>query len=81
MDESSYKDQFESLTRGMAVEKIYDRLADRAELVRVMTMHCGEIYRTARKAGLPRKVAAGMAREYFSYEMTPSGYYVVGSGE
>lgn len=78
MDESNYKDQFESLTEGLVYEKMYDKLADRAEFVRVLAMHCGEIYKAARESGLPRKTAAAMARDYFAFETTPSGMYVVG---
>lgn len=81
MDEDNYKEQFQALAAGLEVEKLYDKLADRAEFVRVLAMHCGSIYKTARSAGLPRKVAAVMAKEYFLFEVTPSGVYVIGGGE
>jgi hypothetical protein len=81
VNEDNYKEQFESLATGLEMEKLYDKLADRAEFVRVLTMHCGEIYRTARRAGLPRKTAEAMAREYFDFETTPSSVYVVDGGE
>lgn len=81
MDENDYKQKFEALTESLEYEQIYDRLADRAQFVRVLAMHCGEIYKAAREAGLPRRTAAALAREYFNYEMSPAGYYVIGGGE
>lgn len=78
MDENSYNDEFDALTEGLKYEKVYDDLAERAQFVRVLAMHCGEIYKTARKAGLPRRTAAGMAREYFSFETAPAGIYLTG---
>lgn len=78
MDEKDYNKKFESLTEGMKFEKLYDDLADRAEIVRRVAMHCGAVYWTARKAGLPRKVAAGMARDYFAYE---TGFVMSGGDE
>lgn len=81
MDENSYRAQFESLASGLEMEKLYDKLADRADLVRAVVIHCGDIYKAARKAGLPRRTAAAMAKYYFEYETTPAGVYVVGGGE
>ncbi|WP_395759516.1 hypothetical protein OIE82_27325 [Streptomyces althioticus] len=81
MDEQDYEKQFEALTDGMKTEKLYDALAERANLVRVIAMHAASVYKTARRAGLPRKVAAAMARDYFDYETTPTSYYLVGKGE
>ncbi|WP_371666025.1 hypothetical protein OG306_33400 [Streptomyces sp. NBC_01241] len=75
MDEN-YKDQFEALTEGLKYEKLYDALADRAELARVAAMHSAEIYKTARKAGLSRKLAGAMAKDYWDYEVKPSTIYV-----
>ncbi|MFJ6010167.1 hypothetical protein ACIQHZ_31265 [Streptomyces halstedii] len=84
MDEN-LNNEFNALTEDLAyshkIEKMYDTLADRAQFVRVLAMHCGEIYKVARRAGVPRKIAAGMAQDYFSFETTPSGsYYVSGGG-
>lgn len=82
MDENKYEEQFKDLTKGMEFEKIYDALADRAEFIRVLAMHCGEIFKTARKSGLPRAVSERMAMEYFNYEVQPAGVtYLVGGEE
>ena len=82
MNEDDYKKKFEALTDGLKYEKVYDALVERVTFVRQLTMHCGEIYKTARVAGLPRKVAQRMALDYFQYETTPSaGMYVVESGD
>ena len=81
MDENDYKNKFEALTEGMKYEQIYDALEERVNFVKKLAMHCGEIFKTAREAGLPRGVAERMALEYFQYETTPSGMYVVESNE
>lgn len=80
MDEESYKEQFEALTGGMAIEKVYDQLAERADVIRFLTAHCGEIYKSARKAGLNRKTSRYMAREYFRSEMSSGSNYYPGEG-
>jgi len=72
MDENSYKAQFDSLTEGMELEKLYDKLADRAEFARNIALHSAEIYKSARKAGLSRKLARAMAKDYWDYEVKPS---------
>lgn len=83
MEENNYNEQFKDLTKGMEVEKIYDALAERAEFVRVLTLHCGEIFKAARESGIPRAIAERMAMEYFNYEVQPAGvtYLVGGEGE
>lgn len=82
MDENDYKNKFEALTEGMKYEQIYDALEERVNFVKKLTMHCGEIFKTAREAGLPRGLAERMALEYFQYETTPSsGMYVIESSE
>ena len=81
MTDDNFNEKFEALAEGLEYEKIYDALADRANLIRVVAMHAADVYKAARKAGLPRKVAAAMARDYFDYETTPSSYFLVGKGE
>ena len=81
MTDDNFNEKFEDLTEGMRMEKVYDNLADRANLIRVVAMHAADVYKTARKAGLPRRVAAAMARDYFDIETTPSSYFLVGKGE
>jgi hypothetical protein len=82
MEDEKYNEQFKALTNGLEFEKIYDALAERADFVRKLTQHCGEIYKAARSAGLPRGVAEQMAMGYFKYEITPStGMYVIEDGE
>lgn len=76
VDEDDYDNEFEAMTECLTYEKIYDRLADRAEFVRVLAMHCADIYKSARQGGLPRKTARAMAMGYFDYETTPSGFFV-----
>ena len=80
MDENVNK-QFDEMTEGMALEKAYDTLAMRAQFVRILAMHCGEIYKAARVAGLPRRTAAAMAHDYFAYETTPASYFSFGGNE
>lgn len=83
MDEQEYEKQFEALTDGMKTEKLYDALAERANLVRVIAMHAASVYKTARAAGLPRGLCERMSLEYFKFEVTPStnDVYVVESGD
>lgn len=81
MDENNYKDQFEALTENMKLEKLFDDLVNRAELARVIAMHSAEVYKAARKAGLPRKAAAYMARGYWDYETQPSSVYMIEGDE
>jgi len=81
MDEKDYEKQWEELAEGFQIEKAYDRLATRAEFVRVLAMHCGDIYQAARESGLPRGVSERMAMEYFNFEIKPTSVVVVEKGE
>ena len=81
MTDDNFNEKFEDLTESMRLEKVYDSLADRANLVRVIAMHAADVYKAARKAGLPRKVAAAMARDFFINENTPASYFLIGNGE
>jgi Ni,Fe-hydrogenase III large subunit len=81
MDEEQYEERFKELATTLETEKFLDRLAERAEVVRVIAMHAGAVYKVARQAGLPRRVAAAMARNYFDYETNPPGVYLVSGGE
>lgn len=70
-DEKKDIDQaFNELTEEMVYEKLFEDLANRATVVGVIAQHCGNIYKAARKAGLPRRVAAWMAMSYFRFETT-----------
>ncbi|MEU5166836.1 hypothetical protein [Streptomyces mutomycini] len=77
-DETDYNKQFDDMTKGIKYEQVYDKLADRANFVRVLTMHCGEIYKTARKAGHSRKIARTMVMDYWNYEVSPAAIYTFG---
>lgn len=76
MDENNIKAQFEEMTENMKLEKLFDDLANRAELARVIAMHSAEIYKAGRKAGLPRRQAAYMAKSYWDYEVLPANVMV-----
>lgn len=81
MDENSYNEQFEELATGLKAEQVYDQLADRAEIVRLVAMHAGEVYKAARQARLPRAVAERMAMDFFTSETAPTGVYFISGGE
>jgi Ni,Fe-hydrogenase III large subunit len=81
MDEEKYEEQFRALTGVMEYEKMLDRLAERAELARIIARHSVEVYKAGRAAGLPRATAGQMAISYFQFEITPSSVYVIGGEE
>ncbi|MEU0912180.1 hypothetical protein [Streptomyces althioticus] len=78
MDEQDYEDKFEELTEGMALEKLYDQIANRADIARFVIRQTASVYRMARRAGLPRRLSAELARSYWSTEMSPINTYVIG---
>jgi len=80
-NEKDYEKQFEELATGLEIEKAYDRLATRAEFIRALAMHCGDIYQAARDSGLPRGVSERMAMEYFEYELKPTPIVVMEGGQ
>lgn len=75
MEDESYKQKFDEMTKSMELEGTYDKLAERANFLQVLTVHCALIYKVGRKAGLNRKTARYMAREFFRFEMCPENYY------
>lgn len=77
MDEELNK-QFEALTEGMALEKLYAQMADRADIARKVAMHAGEVYKEARQSGLPRSLSLLLAKGYWDSEMSPVTTYLVG---
>lgn len=81
MDDDKIKAEFDEMTESMKVEKLFDDLADRAEAARIIAMHAATIYKTARKAGLPRRQAAYMAKEYWDYEVKPANVMWLEEGE
>lgn len=75
MEEESYNEKFKELTKDMAVEGVLDQLMQRAQGYQALTVHCALIYKLGRRAGLPRRTARFMAREFFRSEITPENYY------
>jgi len=79
MNEDDFKEKFEALTEGMQLEKLYDQMADRADIARRVAQHAGEVYKAARASGLPRGLAAHLASSYWDSEMSPvSNTFIIG---
>ncbi|MCX4554103.1 hypothetical protein [Streptomyces sp. NBC_01500] len=73
--------EFNMLTAELQLDKLYQDLLSRAEVVARVAQLAAGVYKVARKRGLPRKVAGGMAMRYFSYELAPEETVIYVDGE
>lgn len=73
-----YNSKFEAMTENMAIEQIYDQLAERAEMMKHIVRHSSEIWKEAVEVGLPKAVADRLVLKYFDFETAaPPGVTVI----
>lgn len=77
MDENNINEEFDALTESVKLEKLFQDLANRAELAQLIAVHSARVYKAARKSGLPRREAGYMAKEYWNYEVRPADVFVI----
>lgn len=78
MEQEQFDDRFAALTDSLSLEKLYDQMADRADIARKVALHAAELYKLSREAGLPRHLADFMTKSYWNTEMGPVNAYVIG---
>lgn len=81
MDENNVNEEFDALTEGVKLEKMFHDLAGRAEFARMTAMHAASVFKAARKNGLPRPLAMTVAKEYWDSEMHGPTVVIIGEGD
>ncbi|WP_327294422.1 hypothetical protein [Streptomyces sp. NBC_01197] len=73
--------EFDMLTAELQLDKLYQDLLSRADVIARVTQLASGIYKVARRKGLPRKLAGDMAIRYFNYELAPEETVIYVDGE
>lgn len=72
-----YLKKFEAISENLELEKLYDQLAERADIVTQLVLHTAHLYKTAVEAGLPEAIADRLALKFYDSEMVPVTVYQI----